>query len=175
VSDQRRPELTNSESAASGARHRSWCPAPEIPVGVNQCPRCGCWQPGNRGHWTDGTHSAQVRRQLLDGPTAAALAEQRQQVETDLGGTESLTRIQLDLVGRYVEVSALASWLAGNLVAEGALTTRGRARQALAAYLSILDRQHRLALALGLERRQKNMTPLEAWAHIKAAREKDQK
>src|SRR5437773_10109100 len=111
-------------------RHRSWCDA-EVPADASRCPQCGVWQPGNRGHWTTGETSQQVRRQLIDGPAADALAEQRKEIETDLGGADALTRIQRDLVGRYVETTSMASWLAGNLVATGVLTARGRARQAL--------------------------------------------
>ncbi len=74
-------------------------------------------------------------------------------METDLGGSSAISRIQRDLVGRYVETSTLADWLGGNLVAQGVLTPKGRSRAALSAYLQVLDRQHRLATALGLTRR----------------------
>ena len=158
-----------SETVDSGHRHQSWCSA-EVPPGAAHCPRCGCWQPANRGAWKTGLTSAQVRRALFDGPSAVALAEQRQEIETDLGGPGELTRIQRDLVGRYVETASMATWLAGNLVADGVLTARGRARQALNAYLGLLDRQHKLAVALGLERRARHVDPVSAIREMVARR-----
>ena len=65
----------------------------------------------------------------------------------DLGGEGNLTQLQQDLISRYVETDAVADYLAGTLVTAGALTPRGRSRAALTAYLQVLDRQHRLAVA----------------------------
>jgi hypothetical protein len=148
MSSQQAPVPASSESAASRACHR--CSA-QLPADAGRCAGCGSWQFGNQAALTHGIRSEAVRRQLLEGPDAAALAEQRADVERDLGG--DLSRIQQDLVGRYVETSALCSWLAGHLTATGLQTPRGRMRAAFNAYLQVLDRQHRLALALGLERR----------------------
>jgi Recombinase len=61
-------------------------------------------------------------------------------------------RVYRDLVGRYVETSALADTLGQQLVAIGTVTATGRPRSILNAYLQVLDRQHRLALTLGLQR-----------------------
>ena len=119
--------------------------------------------PNNKGHWLDGSRSQQVRRQLLEAPEArAALAEFRHEVETDLGGQNALSRIQRDLINRYVETVTIADWLSTNLMAFGMLTPKGRQRAALSAFLLVLDRQHRLAQTLGIERRTKHVDPLTA-------------
>ena len=112
----------------------------------------GTFAPGNRDSWKHGAYSRQTRRALVEDPEAAsALADHCQEIETDLGGDAS--RLERDLVRRYVETAALADHLGRHLTHGGALTATGRVRAALSAYLRVLDRQHRLAAALGLKRR----------------------
>lgn len=149
-----------SESAVSrpAARHQPWCDA-DVPTDASRCPRCGVWQPLNRGAWKTGASS----RQLLESPEAlAAVAEHRCEIEADLG--DGLSRIGRDLVHRYVETSLIATTLGADLATRGILTAKGRQRAALTAYLQVLDRQHRLALALGLERKTRRVTPMQAIA-----------
>ena len=57
------------------------------------------------------------------------------------------------MASRYVELAALGDWFVARLIAKGPLTTADRTRQMLGSYLQVLDRQHRLASLLGLERR----------------------
>lgn len=154
----------STESPACRGRHQPWCDA-AVPDGADRCPRCGVWQLSNRGAYKDGHSSRQLRSYLLESPEAvAALTAHRREIETDLGGCSNLSRVQRDLIGRYVETSVLADWLGGNLVAQGVLTPKGRSRAALSAYLLVLDRQHRLALALGLQRRARPVpSPEQYW------------
>ena len=72
---------------------------------------------------------------------------------TDLGGEDTLSQLQIDLVDRYLELDVIATWLGGNLLAEGPLTAKGRSRAALSAYLTVLDRVQRVSSALALARR----------------------
>ena len=72
-----------------------------------------------------------------------------------LGGEHTLSQLQIDLVDRHLELDVVATWLGGNLLAEERLTAKGRSRAALSAYLTVLDRVHRVSSALGLARRQK--------------------
>ena len=83
------------------------------------------------------------------------LAAKREAIITDLGGEAACRRLQLDLVERYLELDTVASWLGGNLMADGPLTAKGRSRAALSAYLTVVDRLHRVSAALGLTRRKK--------------------
>jgi hypothetical protein len=63
--------------------------------------------------------------------------------------------VRLELVGRFLQASVIADSLGANIVAHGVTTTKGRTRAAVTTYLQVLDRLHRLATAIGLERRPK--------------------
>ena len=65
-----------------------------------------------------------------------------------------------ELGKRFLQLSVLADHLGDRLVTEGPLTNKGSQRAALGAYLGVVDRLHRLALALGLERRVKQVPSL---------------
>lgn len=86
------------------------------------------------------------------------LAKKREAIVSDLGGESALSQLQLDLVERYLELDTVASWLGGNLMADGPLTAKGRSRAALSAYLTVVDRLHRVSAALGLTRRKRPVT-----------------
>ena len=63
----------------------------------------------------------------------------------------------------FAEVSLVRRSLFRRLSEQGGvLTGKGRVRAALGAYLTVLDREHRLASLLGLERRQRPVDPLDA-------------
>jgi hypothetical protein len=49
----------------------------------------------------------------------------------------------------------VGEYLAENLMKQGPLTSKGRQRAALTAYLSVVDRTQRIAASLGLSRREK--------------------
>jgi hypothetical protein len=119
---------------------------------------------GNRDSLKHGGFSQQVRNALTPEQVEvlAALAEKRAEIERDLGGSENLSVLARDLANRYLELCVVADYLGGKLVTQGPLTPRGHQRAALTAYLGVVDRLHRLAMALGLERRQKLIHPLDA-------------
>jgi hypothetical protein len=155
----------SAESAASGRCAK--CKG-ELPADAHRCPACGVWAPANGAALRHGGRSTRVRQALLpeQAETLARLAERRTAIEADLGGAEALSEISRDLVARYLETSTIAEYLAGVLVANGPLTARGRARSALSAYLQVLDRQHRLALALGVERKARHLNVAERLAQF---------
>ena len=107
-----------------------------------------------------GGRSAQVRAAQL--PEQAGLqpvlARKREAIISDLGGDTTLSQLQQDLVERYLELDTVASWLGGNLMADGPLTAKGRSRAALSTYLTVVDRLHRVSAALGLTRRKKQVS-----------------
>ena len=91
----------------------------------------GTFAAGNRNSWKHGAYSTQTRRALVEDPAAAtALAEHCQEIETDLGGNAS--RLERDLVRRYVETAALADHLGRHLTHGGALTATRAGRKTLA-------------------------------------------
>jgi hypothetical protein len=102
-------------------------------------------------------------RLALLAETRAALADRRSAIIGDLGGPSGVGTIRRDLVERYLETSLLAEWLGGNLLAEGALTAKGKARAAATFYLQVVDRVYRLASARGLERTAKDTQTIEAY------------
>lgn len=124
----------------------------------------GTFAPGNSASLRHGLFSRQVRGALLpeQAEVLAALAEKRTEIERDLGGADAVGALSRDLVSRYLELSVIADYLGQQLVIEGPLTTKGNQRAALTAYLSVVDRVHRIAMTLGLERKTKPVNPLEA-------------
>lgn len=111
-----------------------------------------------------GGRSERLRHRLLDEPQGVARLEgKRSAILADLGGESEISTVKRDLLDRYLQTDALAGHLGGHLIAEGVLTAKGRSRAALSAFLQVLDRQHRLAVAIGLERRQKALPSLEQY------------
>ena len=133
------------------------------PSGAGDRDALGRFLKGNVAAFQHGGFSRQVLDGLTQGDEASeALAQHRQEIEADAGANAS--RIKHDLIARYVEIVALGNFLAHDLVARGALTARGRSRAALSAYLTVLDRQHRLAVSIGLERRERPVSLLDELA-----------
>ena len=114
---------------------------------------------------THGGRSRQVRAAQRPGQTEAPerLAERRAAIMADLGGEQQLSQLQRDLIERYIELDMVASWLGSHLVAEGPLTAKGRTRAALSAYVTVVDRIHRVGGALGVARRPKMVPDLTAY------------
>lgn len=122
----------------------------------------GTFASGNSEALRHGLYSRQVREALLpeQAEARAALAEQRRAIEDDLGGTDALSQMTRDLIARYVELRLVGDFLAHQLATVGPLSGKGRTRAACTAYLSVVDRQNKLALTLGLERRTKRIPSL---------------
>ena len=119
----------------------------------------GTFASGNTAPLTHGGRSRRVRAAQLpqQAEIRELLADKRAAILADLGGDAKVSRLQRDLVERYLELDIVATWLGGNLVAEGPLTAKGRTRAALSAYESVADRLLRLATALGLDRHPKKV------------------
>lgn len=138
------------------------------------CPQCGRVHPGGRfmrgcsgPAIKDGRRSKYVERGLLLPPGAPRPAEREQAILADLG---DVTTLQAGLVRRYVHAELVAEWLEGNLLASGVLTSKGKQRAAVTAYLGVVDRLVRLGSTLGLERRPKALGTLDA---VRAAVERE--
>jgi hypothetical protein len=85
------------------------------------------------------------------------LREQREAIVADLGGCENVSALRLSLVDRFLTLQALAAWQEGELLKHGLFTARGRTRAVFTALLSTVDRLTRLAIAIGLERKAKDL------------------
>ena len=124
--------------------------------GRDQSGRFVAGHPGPR--LDTGTRSDLVRSGEATG-TEAAVAAARAELRDDLG---DVGVIKASAADRFVELDAIANYLSGRLQVEGPLTAKGRTRALLSAYLSVVDRQVKLAQLLGVERRAKPVDPLEA-------------
>ena len=117
----------------------------------------GRFTDGNTASLIHGLRSARVPKARLPEQVELleVLGETRQAIEAQLGGAQQLSPVLRDMLSRYLELEVLASWLGDNLLMHGVLTTKGKRRAALSAYLTVVDRQERFARMLGLERRAK--------------------
>lgn len=101
-----------------------------------------------------------LRRQVQIEARRGGLEPERAAIIADLGGAENVSNLKARLVDRYLETSLIAEWLGGNLLVDGVLTTKGKTRAAATLYLQVVDRVHRLSMALGLERRARDISQL---------------
>jgi hypothetical protein len=92
---------------------------------------------------------------------APLLAEKEAAILADLGGAEQVSAVRHELVVRFLQSSAIAESLGANIAAHGVLTTKGKTRAALRLFLEVLDRQIKLAGAIGLGRQTKPVRSLE--------------
>lgn len=92
----------------------------------------------------------------------AALAERTSAIVADLGGHEALTALAAGMVERHARLELVADYLFENVQRLGPLTGKGRTRAALTAWLAVVDRLQKSAMALGLERKSKPVNPLDA-------------
>ena len=155
-----------SESAPSEQR-------PQNGNDNGRCPETGQFRKGNRYALRHGRRSER-HIQRLKAEATEAIAEQREQITGDLGGADALSRIQADLVERYVTASCLLAWMEAELVDKGPLTAKGTRRALHTAYATQLDRCLKLAGMLGLSRVPATVPSLDEYMREKQAeREND--
>lgn len=116
-----------------------------------------------RGNWKHGGRSRVVAAALMPEQAAglALLPATIAAIESDLGGSESLSVIKRGLVTEMARLQLIVGYLGDNVGRLGPLTGKGRTRAALTAYLQAFDRLQRLAATLGLERVTKPLGTLE--------------
>ena len=134
-------------------------PAPNAQPSATGRDRLGRATARNTLRMTHGARSVQRRLAQIEA-RRGGLAPERAAILADLGGPENVSNIKARLVDRYLETSLIAEWLGGNLLLDGVLTTKGKTRAAATLYLQVVDRVHRLSLALGLERRARDLSCL---------------
>ena len=145
------------------------CPVADLTVGTQPSQESlasgrgdhGRFAPGNTAALRHGAFSQQVAAGGLaeQAEAVAAATERRAEIVRDLG--EELSALAVGQVDAYVRLEIVSDFLWSNLVDQGVLTGKGRQRAALSAWLQVVDRQHRLAVALGLERRAKRAPQIE--------------
>lgn len=119
----------------------------------------GQFAQGNTTALTTGARSPRSGPELFP-QRAALLLEREQAILSDLGGEAQVSTTRRELVTRFVQASAIADSLADDFITHGVLTAKGRARRSVATYLSVLDRLHRFAGVIGLERQTRRVPTL---------------
>jgi hypothetical protein len=116
------------------------------------------------GHTISLKHGARSSRTIsrLFAERAAPLREREQQIVADLGG--DVSAVTHELIGRFVQTSAVADSLSAHLVHHGVVTSAGRIRPAVNAFLAAVDRLQRLGQTLGLERKARPTEGIREWA-----------
>jgi hypothetical protein len=94
----------------------------------------------------------------------AALQNRVAGILGDLGGIQAVSTVALGLVERHARLELVADYLYDRLVKLGPLTAKGNTRSALSNWLQLVDRLHRSAVTLGLERKQRRLDLAQAFA-----------
>jgi len=122
----------------------------------NHDPETGRFLPGNTA-----AGKTLERSEAFWTAVSEARRELEERLRADLavdGGTSATLE---GLIGAYTEARLLRAALFTRLVEMGGpVTTKGKARALFSSYLSVVDRERRLALDLGLERRAKRLPSL---------------
>lgn len=118
----------------------------------------GRFLPGNMAAFKDGRRAAVEQRDDL-----APLHQERvDNITRDLGGPSELSHMEQTHVREISRLELIVEALGTDLLTRGMLTSKGRQRATLGAYLTSLDRLTRLSATIGLQRRQKTATSLQA-------------
>lgn len=121
-------------------------------------PETGRWLPGNTAAGQGLTRSA-VLWEALAGAKAGLVERLRSDLAVDGRAAATLE----GLVDAFAEATLLRRSLFLRMSEQGgAVTAKGKTRALFNSYLSALDRERRLALDLGLERRARSVDPVEA-------------
>ena len=149
--------MTDSPSAVHGSVVRcSRCHAEVSPA--TNCGQCGAFLPGNEANLRHG-----LRRYQENGTLPAELAAEieafREQLIADQGGEEAMTAIRLGLVEKLVGLEVGSRLLMAEVIRRKIDSRPGRA--AYQQLLGTLDRWHRFAVSLGVERRTRQVPTLD--------------
>ena len=111
---------------------------------------------GNTASWRPGDRSQRSGPELFP-ERAGILLERERAIVTDLGGEAEVSTAKRELVTRLVQASAIADSLAVGLHRARRPDGQGPRPPFRGDDLSVLDRIHRLAHAVGLERKPKTV------------------
>lgn len=129
--------------------------------GSGRDPQSGRWLPGAFPRLASGRRSPRLWAQS---ELAGLLAERDAALVADYGGPEGLSTAERSLVLELARLELLTEAAGDQLVQSGLHTSKGRVRSAASLWLSLLDRQARLAGQLGLQRRARPARTLADWA-----------
>ena len=116
--------------------------------------KTGQFQPGNVASLRHGASSARPE-------AVAALNARVAAIVADLGGPDAVGTLAAGMVERHARLELVDDYLFANVQRLGPLTGKGRTRAALTAWLAVVDRLQKSAMALGLERKAKRVPSLQ--------------
>lgn len=111
---------------------------------------------GNLANLKSGYRNGVIRSESLREAVEGGKAALTEQVRADLGAGDDCPATMAGMIDAWAECRLLRSMMFRRMVElGGAVTGKGRTRAIYPAYLQALDREQRLAQALGLERKAK--------------------
>jgi hypothetical protein len=136
------------------------------PEALAESPQPWQWRPSPGAPIRHGARSGRVANLELpeQAEARAALADRVQAILVDLGGPAGLSTVATGLAERHAKLELVSEYLFDRLQRFGPLTGKGYTRAALTGWLAVVDRLHRSAVTLGLERRSKSVDLARAFA-----------
>jgi len=129
---------------------------------TNRCRNCNAFLPMHRSNESHAIHTLQRRGVGALPPEFQVMkCERQEQMLIDLGGRDQLSALEVGLVERAAYLATMLDLYEADFQARGFYTPRGRQRNSVEAYLKILDRYEKLAKRLGLQRRTKDVNPID--------------
>ncbi len=147
-----------SPSGENGSPVRCLRCGAETPAG-NQCVACGAFLPANAAALKHGLRRYETTG-VLPPDLKQSVEEFRAGVVSDQGGLDDLSAVRAGLCRLLVDAEVGRRLTMNEVIKQGLATRGGRA--AYDRLLSTMDRWLRISSALGLERRQKQINPLDA-------------
>ena len=124
----------------------------------------GKFAPGNTEALTHGAYSKQARAGDLpsQAESAALVRERVQEIVNDLGGRDEISTVLAGQVRQHGRLEMLEEHLWHQIEDGGVTTAKGSTRACVTLWLKVLDRLQRSAMTLGIERKQRQVNPLDA-------------
>lgn len=130
----------------------------------------GTVRPGNQAARKHGVHAFETRgAAALPADLRVSVDEFRAQVISDRGGVDNLTAIEGGYIRRLSELETVARLLTSDLAQRGLFTPRGRVRGTFSRWLETLDRWDRYAQRVGVDRRARQISTLQAYLEQRTA------
>ena len=123
------------------------------PLGTTNCPRCGKFVPGNEGNLRHGLRRYQTTG-VLPPDLKTDIDSFRANVIADQGGLDELPAIRAGMIRLLVDAEVGKRLMMNEVIRRGVDSAPGRV--AYDKLLATMDRWIRIALALGVERRQRD-------------------
>ena len=129
----------------------------QAPVGTTNCPTCGAFVPSNEANLRHGLRRYQTTG-VLPPDLKTDIDSFRANVISDQGGLDELPAIRAGLIRLLVDCEVGKRLLMQEVIRRGIDSRPGKA--AYASLLATMDKYLRIAVTLGIERRQRDLSVL---------------